>query len=118
MQLTTLTELAFYAAAAIVVAVALAGLAAEQVRLYRIRQRLDRRVRSLTEDKMTAKCPHCKREALYIDKSNVYASPIDLYRENIEQHIGELATCGNCGEETTLRQRSRQRLDRRVRLRK
>ena len=45
--MTTWPTLAIYAAAAIVVAVALYGLATEQVRLYRIRQRLDRRVRSL-----------------------------------------------------------------------
>ena len=38
---------ALYAALALIVAVAIAGLAREQHRLYRIHQRLDRRVRSL-----------------------------------------------------------------------
>ncbi len=39
--------IAFIVAAALIVAIALAGLAREQYRLYRIHQRLDQRVRSL-----------------------------------------------------------------------
>ncbi len=39
--------IAFIVAAALIVAIGLAGLAREQYRIYRIHQRLDRRVRSL-----------------------------------------------------------------------
>ncbi len=39
--------IALWIAAVVIVAVALAGLAREQYRIYRINQRLDRRVRSL-----------------------------------------------------------------------
>ncbi len=39
--------IALWIAAALIVATAVMGLAREQVRLYRIHQRLDRRVRSL-----------------------------------------------------------------------
>ena len=52
--------------------------------------------------KPSALCPHCRKETLYVCRSTTYQGELSIYRENVAEHVGKLATCDNCGEETRL----------------